>query len=471
MGMEILTTVNKRAGIAKAAAFSLMAAFILGAAFAQKPETPPADKASAPPAAAAAPAAEPKEGTPAPIVKDPFVHAIHMEKLGKDGFECSLCHSPKENSMVMARPGHDQCMVCHQEAYDNIDQKICTVCHKDYPPTSGDDLKKYPLFQKERAILFEFSHAKHVDPKGRVNAKTGFRADCTFCHGFDEKGVYATFPGHDECASCHEANGPKPLLSADSATADCGGCHKPEEIENPGFTTERRFVAKHVASGTYVDLKFSHQPHFRAKDQYNLDCTSCHYAIPESNNLASLTLPKMLDCVECHDTSKNIVASLRMSNCGACHIEQRGGVAPGSHTRNVRPAFHNGNFRRSHEPEASEAGAKCFVCHQAVTPALAAKEQCASCHKTMVPTSHTARWKEDLHGKFASIDRQSCATCHTSDSCSRCHNQQPRSHAPLALFLAGTHARLAMLDERACFTCHTFQNTCSRCHTQGVRAR
>jgi len=84
----------------------------------------------------------------------------------------------------------------------------------------------------------------------------------------------------------------------------------------------------------------------------------------------------------------------------------------------------------------------------------------------MMPVSHTGRWKDDIHGKFAAIDRESCALCHTSDSCSQCHNQVPPSHAPLALFAAGTHEFAARLDERSCFTCHTFQNTCAECHTK-----
>lgn len=428
-------------------------------------------QAQAPAPKPEAAAQEAEKEAPAPVGERPYLHAIHMEKLGKDGFECNLCHVTNEGSLVMKRPGHAQCTVCHQEAYDKVDQKFCAICHKDFPPTSGEDLVKYPFYQKERAILFEFSHAKHVDPRARVNPKTGFRADCTYCHSFDAKGTFATFPGHTECAACHQAKGSKPVLSADSTTADCQGCHKPEEIENPVFTKTRRFIAAHVVSGTYVNLRFAHLPHFRTKEKYNLDCTTCHYAVPKSTGLASLTLPKMVDCVECHDVSKSIAPEFRMTNCGTCHVDKMKTSLPASHTRNVRPSFHNAVFRRNHEREATEVGAKCFVCHQNVTASSASKGQCASCHTVMRPASHTARWKEDIHGKFAAIERESCATCHTSDTCSRCHNQAPASHAPRSLFLAGTHQRLAMLDERACFTCHTFQNTCSRCHTYAVKAR
>jgi hypothetical protein len=82
----------------------------------------------------------------------------------------------------------------------------------------------------------------------------------------------------------------------------------------------------------------------------------------------------------------------------------------------------------------------------------------------MKPVSHTARWKDDVHGRYAALDRTACATCHVADYCSRCHNELPRTHVPLALFKNGAHARLAMLDQRACMTCHTFENTCASCH-------
>jgi hypothetical protein len=86
----------------------------------------------------------------------------------------------------------------------------------------------------------------------------------------------------------------------------------------------------------------------------------------------------------------------------------------------------------------------------------------------MKPASHTARWKEDIHGKYAAIDRTTCATCHRADYCVDCHNELPRSHVPLPQFTGGGHATLALLDTRACLTCHTFQNTCSLCHTGGL---
>jgi hypothetical protein len=263
----------------------------------------------------------------------------------------------------------------------------------------------------------------------------------------------------------------KPMLTADLTTEGCRGCHTPEEIENPGFSEARRFAGAHTTTtGKYVDISFSHVAHFNVKDKFDLHCTTCHYAIPTSTSINSLTLPKMLDCVQCHDSARAIKAEFRMSNCKTCHADTASLTAatPNSHTVNVKPDFHTEAFRLNHSGEAVAPDAKCFVCHQNVSPSVAAKVQCDSCHAVMLPKNHTSRWKDDLHGKYAALDRTSCATCHTAAYCSDCHNELPRSHNPLPLFKAGGHAFPAKLELRACFTCHTFQNTCSECHINSI---
>lgn len=434
---------------------------------AQPPAAQPAAKPSAAQPAAPKAAAE-KSSAEQPEF---FLHAFHAKGLGLD---CNVCHVPvSAGSVELKRPGHDECMTCHADAFEkDLNQKICSQCHSAFPPSQASDVLPFPLYRKTRAILFEFSHAKHVDPLGRIDSRTGFRADCTFCHKFDPQGIFGMFPGHTQCTACHSKETMKPRLSANSTTADCRGCHTPEEIENPGFTEERRMIGSHVVSGKLVNLKFTHVAHFKSREQYNLNCTTCHYAIPQSTSLENLTLPKMVDCVACHDNDKTIGANFRMSNCQTCHIDPETGGVPRSHSRYVKPDFHTESFRIHHDEEASAPGAKCFVCHtnivmtstNAAAAASSAKNQCIACHLVMRPASHSARWKDDLHGKFAAIDRINCAICHTADTCVRCHNELPTSHEPLALFKAGAHARPAMLNERACLTCHTFQNTCSECH-------
>jgi hypothetical protein len=394
-----------------------------------------------------------------------FIHEFHATQLELD---CSVCHVPsEEGSVELARPGHDQCILCHEANYEeDLTPVFCGQCHADFPPLGTDELLPFPFYRKTRAILFDFAHSKHIDPERRANANTGFRADCTFCHQFDDEGIYAKFPTHKQCTACHSNPDIQPNLVSESDTPDCRGCHVPEEIENPGYVKERQLIAEHVVSGVYVNLRFSHIAHFKKRDEYKLDCVSCHYAVETSTSLADLTLPKMLDCVECHDVDKGLAETYQMSNCSNCHIDVQTGPVPASHSRSVKPAFHNESFRVDHTEQAEALGAKCYVCHLNVTPSASATDQCASCHQATRPLNHTARWRDDLHGKIAAMDRTSCATCHVADTCVRCHNQLPRSHQPLSQFVGGGHASLAVLEQRACFTCHQFENSCAKCHVR-----
>ena len=371
------------------------------------------------------------------------IHSVHKARGVRD---CAVCHvQERAGSAGLKRPGHAQCEGCHADRFAKREQAFCAECH------AGSALVAYPQFHKPSAVLFEFSHARHVDPAARLDAKTGGRADCGYCHGPEPDGVAEKSPAHEQCAGCHAKPGFHPRFDLAGRGTECIGCHSTSEMPTG-----------HMPSGRYPRIRFSHAAHLHE----NISCLTCHAPIPASTRLATLALPGMLECVACHDTAKLAVAA-RMSNCGLCHLDPVSGALPADHRRDVKPASHTESFREHHAAEAAAAGAKCFACHQNIGASAAAKDQCVSCHQVMRPESHTVRWKDDTHGKYAAIDRATCAVCHQVDYCSRCHSEVPRSHVPLPLFKNGGHATLALLDQRSCLTCHTFQKTCASCHGAG----
>ena len=157
--------------------------------------------------------------------------------------------------------------------------------------------------------------------------------------------------GHEQCASCHSKAGMKPMLTATSTTADCQGCHNPMAIENPALLAGKPSVPAHVISGEYKDIKFSHSSHFQHRAQFDMNCTSCHKDMAQSNSLANLDLPKMSDCASCH--SQKLAANRRMDSCSTCHVNKETGIALASYSRLLKPAFHNESFRVTHRVEAS----------------------------------------------------------------------------------------------------------------------
>ena len=94
---------------------------------------------------------------------------------------------------------------------------------------------------------------------------------------------------------------------------------------------------------------------------------------------------------------------------------------------------------------------------------------CDECHSVMQPKSHTIRWRSDLHGRMAAMNRMNCTVCHQSDFCIRCHDQRPRSHNPINAFVNGGHRFLAQVNQRSCFVCHDYAQTCQRSHSPTLR--
>ena len=148
-----------------------------------------------------------------------------MPAIRKRSLTCDGCHVADKDGSVVLNVPDTTVHVCHQEDFDKQKASMCAPCHSTFPPKDSSDLIPYPLYKKERAMLFQFSHAQHIDPQGRIDPQTHSRADCSFCHQLDSEGAFATFPTHPQCAACHSKAGMKPLLSPNSVTADCRGCH------------------------------------------------------------------------------------------------------------------------------------------------------------------------------------------------------------------------------------------------------
>ena len=230
-------------------------------------------------------------GAAATRAADFNMHELHSGKLK---LNCKMCHVPAQaGSLLMARPNHKPCMVCHAEAFQSKkNPKICAQCHVE---ASTELLSK-------NGRIKDFSHLLHVDRQARLDQKTHARADCSFCH------QSAALPTHNQCAPCHSQPGATPHLALDSKPADCRSCHLPE-----------RNVA---IVKTWPNIRFQHSVHTKA------NCTTCHGAVPQSATLTKLELPGMTACVSCHDNGRSVPAAKRIANCAVCHIDAVRGRRP-----------------------------------------------------------------------------------------------------------------------------------------------
>ncbi|HLG17590.1 MAG TPA: cytochrome c3 family protein [Blastocatellia bacterium] len=431
-----------------------------------------------------------------------FNHEQHLKVQG-GALSCTDCHRPaSEGSVTLKRPYHDSCTACHQQWFDTATQKkeACALCHTNVTEARLPDMTVFPNYNKDAAVLFDFSHKLHLGARERVAKFIGAKVECGACHNFDAKGEKATLPAHEECAACHSMPNVKPRLAADSKNQDCLACHTSKEQKNPAYRKIRRFIASAgdtaMVRGVKLiqppdaaqftpaarDLKFSHAKHLTDSRNAGITCETCHIGIDRKTTLAELSTPTMWDCTICHE-SQRTRAEFRISNCTVCHTQISAGRKPRSHTLTERPYDHTAAFRVRHAEAARASGAKCAFCHE-FTPdprvraegfirteerALPASGNCDECHSVMKPASHTIRWRSDLHGRMASLNRINCTVCHQVDYCIRCHNTRPRSHNPINAFVNGGHRFLAQLNQRSCFTCHEYNVTCERCHNVRIR--
>ncbi len=444
--------------------------------------------------------------TAQPAQAKSFSHNQHLT-IGAD-LKCTDCHQPSaEGAVTLKRPYHDSCNKCHQDWFDAkpVKQDFCTVCHTEVKENEMPGMRAYPNYDKNTAILFDFSHKQHLHIKGAAMQKIGARVQCDTCHKPDAKGEKSSFPAHQECATCHDIEGIKPRLAADAKNEDCLGCHLQKEQNNPSYKKVRRFItdparaqiARPSRAAWQVDasnpqgygntnqardLKFSHDKHLKDSRNVGITCDTCHLRIDEKETVAELNIPSMWDCTICHE-SRRTSAAYRIDKCSVCHTQITGGNKPRNHTLTERPYDHTAAFRTRHAEAARAPEAKCAFCHEFVSDPRRRMEaafrteenyrpaggSCDECHAVMKPKSHTIRWRNDLHGRMAAMNRQNCATCHQSDMCIRCHNTRPRSHNPLNAFVNGGHRFQAQLNQRSCFTCHDYAQTCERCHSRPLR--
>lgn len=363
-----------------------------------------------------------------------FLHRDHQPLLAND-WSCNLCHAPdpRKNSEYLPVP-----------------IGVCTQCH-----ASGD---MDAIGLRAEQLPLTYSHALHLEP-GRKVAQAGYNLECAACHAPVQASL-RKLPGHLECGKCHNGVEARPAIAG-----DCSGCHGVAE-EHDRLRQAQALLDVHLMqSERKDDLRFDHEPHVRylgGADEKEA-CATCHLGVASSESVDEIEPPRMADCLECHRGLEKKLAGevLALDRCRTCHIGTRPFVMPSFGSVTDKPLTHTPRFRRDHEDAAKKDDAVCQSCHPELAGANG--DRCDRCHEQMRPRDHTARWREDPHGRAALRDQERCATCHLQDRCADCHSIRPRDHFPIERFRL-QHSRSARRSLQRCFTCHAPQVDCARCH-------
>lgn len=303
------------------------------------------------------------------------------------------------------------------------------------------------------------------------------------------------------CTGCHGGIPEGEVAEAYPDPELCAGCHDGVELE------EVEWAPPEVDARPDL-LGFSHPEHIQevaAEGEPDLSCQRCH-APPGASRMTVEPLEAQR-CLTCH--VHEAPDHYTEAECGTCHITLAESQLPVTRIASLpEPPGHDapGFLLELHGVEALEETARCTTCHT--------QETCTSCHvagaeETIaripqapptlelpvrevaypVPPSHLQPDFEVEHGML--VGEQSCATCHTRDSCASCHlpplpegardlperrsvqapgvvldAQAPASHA--SPFFMEDHTSLAAADPQSCASCHT-RPFCTQCHEAAAR--
>jgi hypothetical protein len=311
-----------------------------------------------------------------------------------------------------------------------------------------------------------FDHALHLDEG----------AECESCHETATKSVRSVdknMPKHPECESCHDIE----AASKGKKTDPASGC----EVCHLGFD---HTVQKAPAQVLFPapNLKFPHKKHVDLK----IKCESCHGTMKDVSLATRMQLPRMDNCLQCHDDSHAPGA------CNTCHLTGPTGKLQLNFTSGVlRPQQgdpfgmdHGPRFEFTHGTRAAAQRGMCMQCHQ--------ESDCQSCHDSLQkPLSVHPNDYITLHPVEARMDTPRCDSCHRRQSfCVACHERagvgmdsNPALRAlnvrvhPVANFYAPNplapevfHGVEASRNIGSCMACHR-EESCMACHANaGVNA-
>lgn len=237
------------------------------------------------------------------------------------------------------------------------------------------------------------------------------------------------------CGSCHEGIESGDVAAMYPSAQDCAQCHNGKDEEKIEWSGPQR-----VAS----NLKFVHADHFESAGEK--DCEACHASKPGAQYMS--------------------VARARPETCLACHTDGQQGAGPVVH------------YAQTND---------CAQCHVPLRAATGLGT--AQIARFGQPRAHAAQDFLMLHSRTTVQDAANCATCHTTESCSRCHANAANvkviaslgSNANVTGVVAGKkavypkpfdhtqrgfreqHGMLAEAGLESCSNCHTREG-CQQCH-------
>lgn len=358
------------------------------------------------------------------------------------------------------------------------------------PPGSFDgDGGPSPVIFPEQSLPLRFNHKKHVKELG---------IGCLTCHDAaktSKNSADSLLPPGSRCDSCHgtdhrnltavTSDEPRPL-------GQCGFCHVGYDPKQPNVVA-RVLVPK-------PNLRFDHEKHVVGE---RMPCGRCHGKVEELELASRDQLPRMKECITCHELGTSDAGRDGKALAGApgkrkasgacttCHLAEPSGLLKTTFASGkllpppwLHDAGHGVDFIERHKRVAGNDSQFCANCHQ--------ERFCVGCHDGNVrPRKVHPNDFISQHPVAARQNNPRCTSCHQQQSfCLTCHQRagvamsgpignfasRGRFHPPKSIWTDGArspshHAWEAQRNMNACVSCHQ-ERDCVSCHaTRGVGGR
>jgi hypothetical protein len=282
-----------------------------------------------------------------------------------------------------------------------------------------DEGPSQAVFPPQRVTL-RFDHRRH--------ATIGVL--CTTCHDGATRSDSAAdrlLPAPTVCDGCHGSDHSKleAVLPGDRLRGACGFCHQ-------GYApADGNRVAP--LDAPRANLSFPHRRHAAR----GVGCPQCHGDVAKLELATRDQLPRMAGCLGCHQMPDSAGPHAARSACTTCHLRELG----------------EGPLHEQAETRQASGGRI-----RTVFPSGTLKPS-----RWMHDAEHTPDWIE-RHREVAAADSQFCASCHTEDYCTDCHDGRVRPRSIHPGDYLSMHPIEARMATQRCTSCHEEQSFCLTCH-------
>jgi hypothetical protein len=240
------------------------------------------------------------------------------------------------------------------------------------------------------------------------------------------------------CSACHAGVTTGETARVYPPVATCTNCHNGRD---------EKVVEWRAPAQRPNNLRFSHREHDRkaALENEAVSCGSCHATAPDTSWMR-VGRARADGCVGCHE-HRAPAHLAEASACRTCHVPlPQARALPVSRIAGFpKPPSHaNEGFASAHTPANDASIAQCATCHT--------RESCARCHPNAGKLPAVTRLGSD--SRVAELMRGVAALYPT-----------PANHRSADWALA--HGPAAKAGAASCANCHT-QSTCTSCHRGGA---